>query len=45
MSGCVALPKVENEEVAFAFRQFREIVTNVMEQGKFDSENLETSGD
>ena len=37
MSESVALPKVENEEVAFAFR---EIVTNVIEQGKFDSEQF-----
>ena len=37
MSESVALPKVENEEVAFAFR---EIVTSVLEQGKFDSEQF-----
>jgi hypothetical protein len=37
MSESVALPKAENEEVAFAFR---EIVTNVIEQGKFDSEQF-----
>ena len=37
MSECVALPKAENEEVAFAFR---EIVTNVIEKGKFDSEQF-----
>ena len=37
MSESVALPKAENEEVAFAFR---EIVTNVIEKGKFDSEQF-----
>jgi len=37
MSESIALPKAENEEVAFAFR---EIVTNVIEQGKFDSEQF-----
>jgi len=37
MSESVALPKVENEEVAFAFR---EIVTNVIEQGRIDSEQF-----
>jgi len=37
MSECVALPKAENEEVAFAFR---EMVTNVMEHGKFDPEQF-----
>jgi len=37
MSESVALPKAENEEVAFAFR---ELVTNVIEQGKFDSEQF-----
>jgi DNA-binding response OmpR family regulator len=37
MSEYAALPKAENEEVAFAFR---EIVTNVIEQGKFDSEQF-----
>ena len=37
MSESVALPKAENEEVAFAFR---EIVTNVIEHGKFDSEQF-----
>jgi len=33
----VSLPKVENEEVAFAFR---EIVMNAMQQGKFDSKQF-----
>jgi response regulator RpfG family c-di-GMP phosphodiesterase len=37
MSECVALPKMENEEVSFAFR---EMVTNVIEQGKFDPEQF-----
>ena len=37
MSESVALPKVENEEVAFAFR---EIVTNVIEQVKIDSKQF-----
>jgi hypothetical protein len=37
MSESVALPKVESEEVAFAFR---EIVTHLIEQGKFDSEQF-----
>ena len=37
MSESVALPKVESEEVAFAFR---EIVTNLIEQGKCGSEQF-----
>jgi DNA-binding response OmpR family regulator len=37
MNESVALPKAESEEVAFAFR---EIVTNLIEQGKFDSEQF-----
>ena len=37
MSESVALPKAENEEVAFAFG---EIVTNVIEKGQFDSEQF-----
>jgi DNA-binding response OmpR family regulator len=37
MSESVALPKVESEELAFAFR---EIVTNAMEQSRSDSEQF-----
>ena len=37
MSESVVLPKAENEEMASAFR---EIVMNVIEQGKFDSEQF-----